>query len=56
MMTSEKWFITGGCGFVGSAVIRQLLKREDISIVLMDNLSVGEKSNIDCEMLEISGF
>lgn len=37
------WVITGGCGFIGTALINQLLKDgEDAAIRAYDNLSVGD--------------
>ena len=42
----EKVLITGGAGFVGTALIKQLLKKyKDIEIVSVDNYSSGLKSN-----------
>jgi len=36
-----KWLITGGCGFIGSALIRRLLESGVESIRVLDNLSRG---------------
>ncbi len=42
-----KAVVTGGAGFVGSRIVHCLLQRRDVSeVVVLDNLSVGEKSNI----------
>jgi UDP-glucose 4-epimerase len=42
----EKVLITGGAGFVGTALIKQLLKKyKDIEIVSIDNYSSGRKAN-----------
>lgn len=35
------WFITGGCGFIGTSLIQQLLKQQNNCIRVLDNLSVG---------------
>lgn len=36
------WLITGGCGFIGKNLIKELVKKEeDIYIRVLDNLSVG---------------
>ena len=36
-----KYLVTGGCGFIGSAVVNHLLER-GADVVVMDNLSVGK--------------
>ena len=42
----EKILITGGAGFVGTALIKKLLRKyKDIEIVSIDNYSSGKKSN-----------
>jgi len=35
------WLITGGCGFIGTSLIRQLLKQGGHTVRVIDNLSVG---------------
>lgn len=43
----KNWLITGGCGFIGRNLIKELLlKEEDISIRILDNFSVGKISDI----------
>ena len=39
----KKYLVTGGCGFIGSYVIRELLKDEsaDIEVVCVDKMGVG---------------
>jgi len=37
------WLITGGCGFIGTALIKTLSKQPDVSITVLDNLSVGTR-------------
>lgn len=37
----RKWCITGGCGFIGTALIRRLADDKDIFIRVVDDLSVG---------------
>ena len=39
--------ITGGCGFIGSHIVEELLKDRDTNITVIDNLVSGKKSNID---------
>ena len=41
-----QWLITGGCGFIGCNLIRQLLLRDDASIRVVDNLSVGTRHDL----------
>lgn len=40
-----KVFVTGGAGFIGSYIVRELLKKEH-EITIFDNLSTGHRSNI----------
>ena len=37
--------VTGGAGFVGSNLIRYLLKKTSFKIISIDNYSSGSKSN-----------
>lgn len=41
-----KWLITGGCGFIGTNLIRYLKDKGDIRIVALDNLSVGSREDL----------
>src|SRR3984957_3800128 len=41
-----RWLITGGCGFIGRNLIRQLLARGDVSVRVADNLSVGTRHDL----------
>jgi UDP-glucose 4-epimerase len=36
-----RWLVTGGCGFIGRNLIRRLLSRSELSLRIIDNLSVG---------------
>jgi len=36
-----QWLITGGCGFIGSALVNRLMQEGGHSIRVVDNLSVG---------------
>jgi len=38
-----RWLITGGCGFIGVNLVRQLLQLTDDKLLIIDNLSVGSK-------------
>lgn len=37
--------VTGGAGFVGSNLIRQLLNKTKFNIISLDNYSTGKKKN-----------
>lgn len=41
----SKYVVTGGCGFIGSNIVGELIKREQ-DVVVIDNLSTGKKENI----------
>lgn len=41
-----KWLITGGCGFLGTSVIKQLAKENSHSFRILDNLSVGTREDL----------
>lgn len=47
--------LTGGAGYIGSHVLKQLLEKTDESIVVVDNLSTGSQACIDT-LLEIRDF
>jgi len=46
------WLITGGCGFLGTALISTLLKQGSHNIRVLDNLSTGTKEDLQ----KVSGF
>ena len=55
----KKWLITGGCGFIGTALIKQLISIERvIQIRVLDNLSVGTKKDLSkvCDFVDFSNF
>ena len=41
-----KWLITGGCGFIGTSLIKNLVAEGGHLIRVIDNLSVGTKANL----------
>ena len=42
----KKFIITGGAGFIGSTLVKALLEKGAESILIIDDLSTGNKSNI----------
>lgn len=50
-----KWLITGGCGFLGTNLIRQLIAEGGHSVRVLDNLSVGSEEDLR-EVCEASGW
>ena len=40
------WLITGGCGFIGRALIARLLSSDEHRIRVLDNLSVGTRDDL----------
>ena len=52
-MKYEKALVTGGAGFIGSHLVEDLLKN-NLKVLVIDNLLTGKKSNIDkLETVEI---
>lgn len=41
-----KWLITGGCGFLGVALIKQLLRNDEHKIRVVDSLAIGTRSDL----------
>ncbi len=50
-----KWLITGGCGFIGLALIRKLLEDDANQIRIVDNLSTGTRDDLSevCSFAEV---
>ena len=42
-----KYVVTGGAGFIGSALVRRLLGLPDGSVEVIDNLSTGRRQNLN---------
>jgi nucleoside-diphosphate-sugar epimerase len=42
----KKYVVTGGAGFIGSMIVRQLLGRADGSVTVIDNLLTGHRHNL----------
>ena len=51
------WLITGGCGFIGTALIQQLILEGGHFIRVVDNLSIGTRRDLSrvCEYSEQEG-
>ena len=49
------WLITGGCGFIGTSLIRQLMADGGHSVRVVDNLSVGTRNDLSgvCSFNEV---
>jgi UDP-glucose 4-epimerase len=50
-----KWLITGGCGFIGTCLIRELVAEGGHAIRVVDNLSVGTREDLVqvCDFKEV---
>jgi len=56
-----KWLVTGGCGFIGTSLIRHLVAEGGHGIRVIDNLSVGTREDLEavsafCEADKIDTF
>jgi UDP-glucose 4-epimerase len=40
------WLVTGGCGFIGTALIRSLMQEGDHAVRAVDNLSIGTREDL----------
>lgn len=51
------WLITGGCGFIGTALVRSLVEEGGHAVRVVDNLSVGTREDLRavCSFQEVSG-
>src|SRR5258706_10466194 len=44
---TERCVVTGGAGFIGSALVRELLSRGVKSVAVLDNLNSGKLANLE---------
>ena len=43
----KRYIVTGGAGFIGSALVRALLAQGDGEVAVVDNLATGREANLD---------
>jgi UDP-glucose 4-epimerase len=50
------WLVTGGCGFIGAALLRSLVDKGGYAVRVVDNLAVGTREDLGavCEFVEAS--
>ena len=46
MVSYKNWLITGGCGFIGTNLIKKLVQEGGFYIRIVDNLSVGTRDDL----------
>jgi UDP-glucose 4-epimerase len=54
-MSIISWLITGGCGFIGTSLIKKLVSEGGHIIRILDNLSVGTREGLArvCQFMEV---
>ena len=50
---SKQWLITGGCGFIGTNLVRRLVQEGGHAIRVLDNLSVGSLGDLQSVALVV---
>ena len=51
-----KIIVTGGCGFIGSHLVEELLKNKKNKVIVLDNLISGRKLNLDIKNKNLKFF
>jgi UDP-glucose 4-epimerase len=53
---TTRWLITGGCGFIGTALLRTLTRSSGSRVRIIDNLSVGTREDLAaaCQFREVT--
>ena len=46
-MTPARWLITGGCGFIGTHLIKNIVRSRLGQVRVLDNLSVGSRADLE---------
>ncbi|MGD0644426.1 MAG: NAD-dependent epimerase/dehydratase family protein [Candidatus Bathyarchaeia archaeon] len=51
--SDKRFLVTGGAGFIGSSLVRELINRES-DVTVLDDFSVGKKANVpgECDLIE----
>ena len=58
-MKNKRCIVTGGCGFIGSALVRHLVKHEGATVLVVDKLTYAgvpeslKEAGLDCENLPL---
>ena len=55
-MVLKNFLVTGGAGFIGSNIVRKLLKNPNNNIFVFDNLSTGRLSNLPLNNRKLTFF
>ena len=45
----RNYLVTGGAGFIGANIVRELLKEKNNSVYIFDNLSSGNLNNLELD-------
>ena len=45
-LKNKKVLVTGGAGFIGSHLVELIIKERPLSVVVVDNLSIGKETNL----------
>jgi UDP-glucose 4-epimerase len=53
-MSRPRVLVTGGCGFVGSSLVRKLVADGDSDVLVLDDLSLGRPENLGPALSEVT--